>query len=51
MANIEGWSISLALRSGIPIMEVHKQLRRIAADQPNGLGPNKVLSVPAAIEQ
>jgi ribonucleoside-diphosphate reductase alpha chain len=44
-----GRLISLALRSGIPIMEVHKQLRGIASDRPIGLGPNKVLSVPDAI--
>jgi len=44
-----GRLISLALRSGIPIMEVHKQLRGIASDRPIGLGPTKVLSVPDAI--
>ena len=51
MADVEamGRLISLALRSGIPIMEVHKQLRGIASDRPIGLGPNKVLSVPDAI--
>jgi ribonucleoside-diphosphate reductase alpha chain len=51
MADVEamGRLISLALRSGIPIMELHKQLRGIASDRPIGLGPNKVLSVPDAI--
>ncbi|MBX6330431.1 MAG: vitamin B12-dependent ribonucleotide reductase [Gemmatimonadaceae bacterium] len=51
MADVEamGRLISLSLRSGIPIMEVHKQLRGIASDRPIGLGPNKVLSVPDAI--
>ena len=51
MADVEamGRLISLALRSGIPILEVHKQLRGIASDRPIGLGPNKVLSVPDAI--
>jgi ribonucleoside-diphosphate reductase alpha chain len=44
-----GRLISLALRSGIPIMEVHKQLRGISSDRAVGLGPNKVLSVPDAI--
>jgi ribonucleoside-diphosphate reductase alpha chain len=41
--------ISLALRSGIPLMEIHKQLRGISSDRAVGLGPNKVLSVPDAI--
>jgi ribonucleoside-diphosphate reductase alpha chain len=51
MADVEamGRLISLALRSGIPLMEVHRQLRGIASDRPIGLGPNKVLSVPDAI--
>lgn len=51
MADVEamGRLISLALRSGIPIMEIHKQLSGIAYDRPVGLGPNKVLSVPDAI--
>ncbi|MGI9078758.1 MAG: vitamin B12-dependent ribonucleotide reductase [Gemmatimonadaceae bacterium] len=51
MADVEamGRLISLALRSGIPIMELHRQLRGIASDRPMGLGPNKVLSVPDAI--
>ena len=51
MADAEamGRLISLALRSGIPIMEVHKQLRGISSDRAVGLGPNKVLSVPDAI--
>lgn len=51
MADAEamGRMISLALRSGIPIREVHKQLRGISSDRAVGLGPNKVLSVPDAI--
>ena len=39
----------LALRSGIPITQVHRQLRGISSDRAVGLGPNKVLSVPDAI--
>jgi len=51
MADAEamGRLISLALRSGIPIMEVHRQLRGISSDRAVGLGPNKILSVPDAI--
>jgi ribonucleoside-diphosphate reductase alpha chain len=51
MADAEamGRMISLALRSGIPLMEVHRQLRGISSDKAVGLGPNKVLSVPDAI--
>jgi ribonucleoside-diphosphate reductase alpha chain len=51
MADAEamGRMISLALRSGIPLMEIHRQLRGIASDRAIGLGPNKVLSVPDAI--
>ncbi|HYV96557.1 MAG TPA: response regulator SirA, partial [Gemmatimonadaceae bacterium] len=51
MADAEamGRMISLALRSGIPLMEVHRQLRGISSDRAVGLGPNKVLSVPDAV--
>ena len=51
MADAEavGRLISLALRSGIPLVSVHKQLRGISSDRAVGLGPNKVLSVPDAI--
>jgi ribonucleoside-diphosphate reductase alpha chain len=51
MADAEamGRLISLALRSGIPITQIHKQLRGISSDRAVGLGPNKVLSVPDAI--
>ena len=51
MADAEamGRLISLALRSGIPVMEVHKQLRGISSDRAVGLGPHKILSVPDAI--
>src|SRR5215469_13231357 len=51
MADAEamGRLISLALRSGIPLMEIHRQLRGIASDRVVGLGPKKILSVPDAI--
>ncbi|HEX6632161.1 MAG TPA: vitamin B12-dependent ribonucleotide reductase, partial [Gemmatimonadaceae bacterium] len=51
MADAEamGRLISLAFRSGIPLMEIHRQLRGISSDRAVGLGPNKVLSVPDAI--
>lgn len=51
MADVEaiGRLISLALRSGIPITEIHRQLRGISSDRVTGLGPNKVMSVPDAI--
>lgn len=53
MADAEaiGRLISLALRSGIPLREIHKQLRGISSDRAVGLGPNKVLSTPDAIAQ
>jgi ribonucleoside-diphosphate reductase alpha chain len=51
MADAEamGRMISLALRSGIPLMSIHRQLRGISSDRAVGLGPNKVLSVPDAV--
>ena len=51
MADAEavGRLISLALRSGIPLVSVHKQLRGISSDRAVGLGPSKVLSMPDAI--
>src|SRR6266516_1556875 len=51
MADVEaiGRLVSLALRSGIPLREVYRQLRGISSDRVVGLGPNKVLSVPDAI--
>ena len=51
MADVEalGRLISLALRSGVPITEVYRQLRGISSDRAIGLGPNKVLSVPDAV--
>jgi ribonucleoside-diphosphate reductase alpha chain len=51
MADVEaiGRLISLALRSGIPISEIHRQVRGISSDRVTGLGPNKVLSVPDAV--
>jgi ribonucleoside-diphosphate reductase alpha chain len=53
MADAEamGRLISLSLRSGIPLMEIHRQLRGISSDRAVGLGPHKVLSVPDAIGQ
>ena len=53
MADAEavGRLISLALRSGISMREVHKQLRGISSDRAVGFGPNKVLSSPDAIAQ
>jgi ribonucleoside-diphosphate reductase alpha chain len=51
MADAEavGRLMSLALRSGIPLVALHRQLRGISSDRAVGLGPNKVLSVPDAI--
>jgi ribonucleoside-diphosphate reductase alpha chain len=51
MADVEavGRLISLALRSGIPLTEIYRQLRGISSDRAVGLGPHKVLSVPDAI--
>jgi len=53
MADAEaiGRLISLALRFGISLRDVHKQLRGISSDRAVGLGPNKVLSGPDAIAQ
>jgi ribonucleoside-diphosphate reductase alpha chain len=48
-AEAMGRLISLALRSGIPLPSIHRQLRGISSDRAVGLGPNKVLSVPDAI--
>ncbi len=44
MADVEaiGRLVSLALRSGIPMKEIHRQLRGISSDRVIGLGPNKV---------
>jgi ribonucleoside-diphosphate reductase alpha chain len=51
MADVEavGRLISLALRSGIPIQEIYRQLRGISSDRQIGLGLQKVASVPDAI--
>lgn len=51
MADAEaiGRLMSLALRSGIPLQALHRQLRGISSDRAVGLGPNKVMSVPDAI--
>jgi ribonucleoside-diphosphate reductase alpha chain len=53
MADTEaiGRLISLALRFGVPISEVHSQLRGISSDRAIGFGSSKVLSVPDAIAQ
>jgi len=53
MADAEaiGRLASLALRSGIPILQVKDQLRGISCDRAVGVGPNKVLSAPDAIGQ
>jgi ribonucleoside-diphosphate reductase alpha chain len=53
MADVEaiGRLISLALRFGIPVMEVYQQLRGISSDRAIGFGENKVLSVPDAVAQ
>jgi ribonucleoside-diphosphate reductase alpha chain len=44
-----GRLVSLALRSGIPMKEIYRQLRGISSDKVIGLGNNKVLSVPDAV--
>src|SRR5258706_304469 len=51
IADVEavGRLISLALRSGVPLLEIYRQLRGISSDRAVGLGPNKVMSVPDAI--
>ena len=51
MADVEAIArmISLALRSGIPMKEIHRQLRGISSDRAIGFGPHKVLSVPDAV--
>ncbi|MEO8452302.1 MAG: vitamin B12-dependent ribonucleotide reductase [Gemmatimonadota bacterium] len=51
MADVEaiGRLVSLALRSGIPLQAVYRQLRGISSDRSIGLGPNKVMSVPDAV--
>ena len=51
MADVEamGRLVILALRSGIPMKEIHRQLRGISSDRTIGLGTHKVLSVPDAV--
>ena len=51
MADVEaiGRLVSLALRSGIPLATIYRQLRGISSDRIIGLGPNKVMSVPDAV--
>ncbi|HKK28575.1 MAG TPA: vitamin B12-dependent ribonucleotide reductase [Gemmatimonadota bacterium] len=53
MADAEaiGRLISLALRSGVPLRQLHKQLRGISSDRAVGFGDKKVLSSPDAIAQ
>ncbi|HEV2129977.1 MAG TPA: vitamin B12-dependent ribonucleotide reductase, partial [Longimicrobiaceae bacterium] len=50
-AEAVGRLISLALRFGVPVNDVHSQLRGISSDRAIGFGLNKVLSVPDAIAQ
>ena len=50
-AEAVGRLISLALRFGVPIADVHSQLRGISSDRAIGFGQSKVLSVPDAIAQ
>ena len=45
------YALLLALRFGVPIGEIHRQLRGISSDRAIGFGANKVLSVPDAIAQ
>jgi len=51
MADVEalGRLISLALRSGISMKEIHRQLRGISSDRVIGLGASRVMSVPDAV--
>ncbi len=51
MADAEaiGRLCSLALRSGIALKDIYKQLRGISSDRPLGLGANSVLSGPDAV--
>ena len=51
MADVEaiGRLVSLGLRSGIPIKEIHRQVRGISSDRTMGLGATKVMSVPDAV--
>jgi ribonucleoside-diphosphate reductase alpha chain len=53
MADAEaiGRLISLALRSGVPLRQIHQQLRGISSDRAVGFGEKKVLSSPDAIAQ
>jgi len=53
MADAEaiGRLLSLALRSGIPMRKVHRQLRGISSDRAVGFGDRKVLSTPDAVAQ
>ena len=44
-----GRLISLALRSGVAVEQVHKQLRGITCHRPVGMGPNRTLSCADAI--
>ncbi len=46
MADVEaiGRLVSLALRSGIPLREVYRQLRGISSDRVVGLGPNSAVA-------
>jgi ribonucleoside-diphosphate reductase alpha chain len=48
-AEAMGRLISMALRFGVPLADIHRQLRGISSDRAVGFGKNKVLSVPDAI--
>ena len=41
--------LSYALQHGVPIRGLTKQIRGISSEEPNGFGPNKVLSMPDGV--
>jgi ribonucleoside-diphosphate reductase alpha chain len=53
MADCEALSrlLSLALRSGVPLLTISKQLRGISCDRAVGFGAKKILSMPDAVAQ
>ncbi len=53
MADAEAISrlISLALRSGVPLTTISKQIRGISCDRAVGFGAKKILSMPDAVAQ
>lgn len=42
---------SISLQHGVPMEVLARQLRGISSEEPLGLGPNKVLSIPDAVGQ